>query len=603
MTSSIWLRDVGAFALQVTLVVGAGAALARAFRILEPRATLPYWQALLAVCLLLPVCQPWIKTHTIAPALDARMAAVAIPDGPGVVPVPVARHLTSVPMEKLVLLVLGAGIAARSIWLMAGAFALRRLRREASPLVPLPPPIRKAQERVGASADLCVSDRFAGPITFGVIHPVVVFPPGVHTMPPHVQEAIAYHELLHVRRRDWVYEVLEEAVRTVFWFHPAIWWLIGRIRLSREQVVDQAAIRLTESRDRYVEALLAVALAKSPLRLALAPPFLRRSLLKKRVAQILQETTMTTRRLIASLTASAAALALAATVAVRSFPLEAQGQRPATAPAQETPGKAPVQIVKGGEHLLHAGLPEYPHRAIEQRVEGEVLLDLAIDDRGEVSDARVLSGPDELRKAALESVLQWHYSPDAVRSMSTQAALRFHLPAEGSRAEFGGRIYVVREDGKEEEELAAAQRAERRIMEIEQALESPRTTAAEKEELQHKYADAKNMMVEAETIEMIGKIQAEQDAADRRTLVFKVGEIIEGRTFEGSPRLAQVKTERVSPAVAYELLARAGVKIGDPITKNTARRIREIASGMDEHFEVSFDSDGKGRIVLVLLTR
>ena len=122
---------------------------------------------------------------------------------------------------------------------------------------------------------------------------------------------------------------------------------------------------------------------------------------------------MTTRRLIASLTASGAALALAATVAVRSFPLEAQGQRPAAAAAQQTRGGDPIQIVKGAEHLLHAALPEYPHRAIEQRVEGDVLLDLAIDDRGEVSDARVLSGPDELRKAALESVLQWHYSPDA----------------------------------------------------------------------------------------------------------------------------------------------------------------------------------------------
>ena len=148
---------------------------------------------------------------------------------------------------------------------------LRRLRREASPLVPLPAAIRNAQERVGARASICVSDRFAGPITFGVIRPVIVFPPGVSTMSPHVQEAIAYHELLHVRRRDWLFEVAEEAVRTVFWFHPVIWWLIGRIRLSREQVVDQAAIQLTESRERYVEALLAVALARSPLRLALAP--------------------------------------------------------------------------------------------------------------------------------------------------------------------------------------------------------------------------------------------------------------------------------------------------------------------------------------------
>jgi len=598
MTSSIWLRDVGAFALQVTLIVGAGAALARAFRIREPRATLPYWQVLLVVCLLLPVCQPWIVRDTIAPAPGARLVANAIAGVPDTVPAPIATPLSPVRMERLVLLVLGAGIVARAVWLTAGAFALRRLRREASPLVPLPEAIRIAQERVGARASICVSDRFAGPITFGVFRPVVVFPPGVSTMPPHVQEAIAFHELLHVRRRDWVYEVLEEAVRTVFWFHPAIWWLIGRVRLSREQVVDQAAIRLTESRERYVEALLAVALARSPLRLALAPPFLRRSHLKKRVAQILQETTMTTRRLIASLTASGAALALAATVAVRSFPLEAQGQRIAGAPAQLTPGGEPIQIVKGAEHLLHAALPEYPHRAIEQRVEGDVLLDLAIDDRGEVSDARVLSGPDELRKAALESVLQWHYSPDAVRSISTQAALRFHLPAEESRAEPGKRklaYAVMRDDEPQTVEISSdAQRVEHRMVEIEQALNSPRTTDAEKQELELKYADAKKMMA---------KIHAEQEAGEVRSFIYKVERNADARKFEGTPQLVQIRTERVSAAMAQEVLARAGVKVGDPITEDTARRIREIASSVDEHFQVSFDSDGRGRMVMVLLTR
>ena len=213
-------------------------------------------------------------------------------------------------------------------------------------------------------------------------------------------------------------------MRAVLWFHPAIWWLIGRIRLTREQVVDQAAIRLTDSRERYVESLLAVAVANSPAAFTPASPFLRRHLLKKRVARILQETTMTTRRLIASLTASAAALALAATFAVRSFPLEAQGQAPADT-------GEPIQLVRGGEHLLHGELPEYPQRAIEQKVEGDVVVEMTLNDRGEVSDARVLSGPEELRKATLEAVLQWHYSPSAIRSTATQATLRFQLPAAG----------------------------------------------------------------------------------------------------------------------------------------------------------------------------
>lgn len=46
----------------------------------------------------------------------------------------------------------------------------------------------------------------SGPITFGLIRPVVVFPPSVSVMPAHVQEAIAYHELLHVQRRDFEFQ-------------------------------------------------------------------------------------------------------------------------------------------------------------------------------------------------------------------------------------------------------------------------------------------------------------------------------------------------------------------------------------------------------------
>ena len=62
---------------------------------------------------------------------------------------------------------------------------------------------------------------------------------------------------------------------------------------------------------------------------------------------------MTTRRIVASFTAGAAVVAVAAVMVTRAFPLHAQA--PAPGPTGE-----PVQIVKGGDHLLHGELPEYP---------------------------------------------------------------------------------------------------------------------------------------------------------------------------------------------------------------------------------------------------
>ena len=78
-------------------------------------------------------------------------------------------------------------------------------------------------------------------------------------MPYRAQEAIACHELTHVRRRDWAAAMIEEVVRAVFWFHPGIWWLLGQIQLAREQTVDAQVIGITASRKHYIDALLAVA--------------------------------------------------------------------------------------------------------------------------------------------------------------------------------------------------------------------------------------------------------------------------------------------------------------------------------------------------------
>ena len=396
-------------------------------------------------------------------------------------------------------------------------------------------------------------------------------------MPPHVQEAIACHELLHVRRRDWLHEIFEEAVVAVLWFHPAVWVLIGRIRLAREQVVDEATIQLTDSRERYVESLLTVARARLFPSFSPASPFLRRHLLKKRVARILQESTMTTRKLIASLTASAAALALAATFAVRSFPLEAQGR-------MVTTSDEPIQLVQGGEHLLHGERPEYPRRAIQQKVEGDVQVEMTLNERGEVSDARVLSGPEELRKATLESVLQWHYSPGALASTVTQATLRFHIPPGGFEVEKKEELTLSLR------KLESGELAEHRLKEIEAALADPATTTHQRDELKM----------------MAAKIHAEREASfetlEDKTYALAVTRNPHLGKFEGSPRLVQVRTERVSAETAKEVMNQAGVSVGDQITEEAAKRIAQVAATMDEHVRVEYEK-ARGGIVMTILTR
>src|SRR5437879_577592 len=238
-------------------------------------------------------------------------------------------------------------------------------------------------------------------------------------MDPAMQETIACHELLHVERRDWLFTIAEELVRAVLWFHPAIWWLLGEIQLTREQVVDREVVRLTQSREHYLNALLAIASKRARLDLAPAPLFLRKRHLTQRVSQILKEVTMSRTRIAASLAGISSLLLLAGWIMVRALPLEAAPQ------VKDAPG---VTVEQAEANLLHRAPVDYPEEAREKGIQGTVTLEVDIDETGSVTDARVLNGPQELRKAALQSVLQWHYAKNMPLPAKTQVSVKFELP-------------------------------------------------------------------------------------------------------------------------------------------------------------------------------
>jgi hypothetical protein len=158
-------------------------------------------------------------------------------------------------------------------------------------IAPLPPPSRPLDPAPAWSVEaaLLVSDDIASPVTFGWRKPVVLLPAHFPELDARVQDAILCHEIMHVRRGDWLFTVAEEMVRAIFWFHPAIWWLLGEIGLAREQEVDRLAIEITHEREHYMDALLAIAGAGAQLDLAPAPLFLRKRHLRHRVILILQE--------------------------------------------------------------------------------------------------------------------------------------------------------------------------------------------------------------------------------------------------------------------------------------------------------------------------
>jgi len=113
---------------------------------------------------------------------------------------------------------------------------------------------------------------------------VILLPPRFTEMDADRQQAIASHEMLHVARRDWAFNLAEENYSgRVLVSIPLSWWMVSRIRLSREQWVDQQVVELTGARKPYLYALVEIAAGPDAVRGLIAPAFLNECQLAERI--------------------------------------------------------------------------------------------------------------------------------------------------------------------------------------------------------------------------------------------------------------------------------------------------------------------------------
>ena len=157
------------------------------------------------------------------------------------------------------------------------------------------------------------------PMAIGWIKPVVLFPVGLinHLSPAEV-EAVLAHELAHIARRDWLFNLLQAFVEALFYYHPAVWWVSAVIRSERENCCDDAALAATGSPLIFAKALVQVQeLAIPAPRLALGiGGSSRRPLLLERIRRILNQPQQKS-QVMEKLTATAILLALLTFIGLR----------------------------------------------------------------------------------------------------------------------------------------------------------------------------------------------------------------------------------------------------------------------------------------------
>jgi hypothetical protein len=176
---------LASYSVQLLLLIVAAAAAARLCPVGSARGRLLYWRLVVGGCLGLPALAWLAETDT------ARVRALGF-ETVSVFATAGRSEVAGLSVGLLILAVAALGAATRAVWLGWGLAHLARLRASATGL-PL----------------LC-------------------------------------HELLHVRGRDWCWLITEEALVTVFWFHPALRWAVAQVQQSREETIDSLVVAMVK---------------------------------------------------------------------------------------------------------------------------------------------------------------------------------------------------------------------------------------------------------------------------------------------------------------------------------------------------------------------
>jgi D-alanyl-D-alanine endopeptidase (penicillin-binding protein 7) len=326
------------------LIVGAAAALLLALM----RSAGPRWRyAVCGLALLASVGLPLLNlAFLLAPAGESSSPDGGLPD--------VWQDLQA-QMPALVT-AWSLGVAVMALRLALGLVWVRRTCRQAVSAPAL------WQQRLDALAarlgvrrqvPLKLHPALSGPVTLGFWRPVVLLPAALLTgMPAPMLEALLAHELAHVRRWDYLANLLQSLCEALLFFHPVVWWLSTRMRQERELVADELAAQALDDPRRLAVALRELSLAPNLLS---QPPWIlsaRGGSLLERIERLMAPPPAT-----ASWKLALPALLLACTsmlVQARSQPAAPQpGPAAASAaPAPEVSAAALLKLPVNARHVL-----------------------------------------------------------------------------------------------------------------------------------------------------------------------------------------------------------------------------------------------------------
>ena len=254
-------------------------------------------------------------------------------------------------LQPWVLPIWSLGVLFLSLRLVVGGLEVRALRRSVTHADDaLRQRVVRLARRMGLRREVQVgtSTRADGPSVIGWLRPLILMPPATLMGLTTTQlDAVLAHELAHIRRHDYLVNIIQMVAETLLFYHPAVWWVSSRLRIERELCCDDEAVRVSGDATAYAKALVTMAKLHVPA-MAMAGSG---GPLTDRVRRLLDAGRAEPKR-----SAALGILALAvmfltislATADAQQKParFEVASVRPATAPA--TPGSGGVEFLPGG---------------------------------------------------------------------------------------------------------------------------------------------------------------------------------------------------------------------------------------------------------------
>jgi TonB family protein len=581
------------FAIRAVLIAAGTAGVLRVLNVKTAAARHAAWSGVVVVMLLLPTWTIWkpVVALPLLPPLPQQAAMTAM-SAPVIDSRDIATSSSSTPIEQTptwtwttcLLGIYLAGVSVLLMRLVLGTVQAQLL-------------VRRAFHRDGR----LFSAACGGPVTVGWLRPGVILPESWTAWPAAQLDAVLTHEQEHVRRRDPLFQWLALLNRAVFWFHPLAWWLERRLAALAEEACDSVVLARGHDPQQYSEYLIDIArsVATSGARIHVWGMAMPGAFLEQRIRRILESSPLPAlsrpRRLCACIACAATSVALATSTidhrrVLQTPPVllaQSQPAIPAGIPAPAALPDDPGVTVSGAERIMHRGRVEYPAEARSKGIEGTLLLDVVLAPDGSVSDAAVISGPMELRPAALASVLQWHFSKDAPPRQ--QVALVFRLPkakaVPQSTGVLGG-IIGTQPAGNSSQDLIQLRRLQKIVISG-----VPEVAAGE---LRTRLPVQEGQLLDNSSLTTIHKVVRDFDrnltvvtGVNGADIVLRIYPASSGSALTNVPRRLHVDIRDLSPEAAADLRRRLALREGELLDyesfKKELARIHQIVKEFDPH--------------------